>query len=73
MISKKTKQMELKLFSLLLIWLQAAASCPVGWTDAGGKFCYLVTPGKMTWNAAQVVSFECSVSFKRILKKICCC
>ena len=46
----------MKLLILLLVSLGLVSSCPVGWIDAGGEYCYLVSPDKMNWPSAQVVS-----------------
>ena len=38
-----------------LLLLGSGSVCPVGWTDAGGEFCYLTSPNKMNWHTAQAV------------------
>ena len=38
-----------------LLLLSSGSACPVGWTDAGGEFCYLTSPNKMNWHTAQAV------------------
>ena len=46
----------IKLVIFLLVTVELVSSCPVGWIDAGGEYCYLVSPSKMNWPTAQVVS-----------------
>ena len=35
-----------------LLLLGSGSACPVGWTDAGGEFCYLTSPNKMNWHSS---------------------
>ena len=47
------------LFSILFFSL-ASAECPPGYVDGGteSSYCYMISPAKLTWAAAQEVRFN---------------
>ena len=42
----------------LLRFSTARADCDIGWTNAGGDFCYKTSTERMTWGSAQEVKYK---------------